>query len=70
MADSYDVLSITPRTKLMPGVGFEDVEDVTFRTKPDGLVSTVTLLRSQASPEAVDKAISAEVERLHAVKRL
>lgn len=70
MADTYDIVGIAQRVKLMPGMGFEDVEDVTFKTKPDGLVGTVTLARSQATPDAVDKAVSAEVERLHAVKHL
>lgn len=70
MADTYDIVSITERTRLLPGVGFTDVEDVTYRTKPEGLVGTVTIEKAQATPEAIDKAITAEVARKHAIKNL
>lgn len=70
MADTYDITSISERTKLVQGAGFEEVEDITYRTKPDGLIGTVSIVRRDATPEAVDKAIRDEVDRKHALKHL
>lgn len=70
MADTYDVVSITERTRLMPGLGFVDVEDITYKTKPAGIVGTVTIAKDQATPEHVAAVIAAEVDRKHQVQGL
>jgi hypothetical protein len=67
MPETFTIRSITERTKLVPGAGFADVEDVTYETHPHGLIGTVTVLKSQATPEKVNKLIAAEVDRKHGI---
>lgn len=70
MADTYEITSINERTKLVPGMGFQEVEDITFRTKPAGIIGTVSIPKDQATPEHVAAVVSAEVDRKHQVKDL
>lgn len=70
MADTYDITSISERVKLVPGVGFEDVEDITYRTKPGGLYGTVSIPKREATPDHVAQVVADEVARKHAVKNL
>ena len=70
MAETYDITSIVERTKLVPGMGFEDVEDITYRTKPEGLIGTVTIPKREANPEHVNAVITSDVDRKHQLKAL
>jgi len=70
VAETYEITSITERTKLVPGLGFEDVEEITYRTKPGGLIGTVSIPKREADAEHVAAVVSAEVDRKHQLKNL
>jgi hypothetical protein len=70
MADTFDIITVVERTRLMPGLGFVDVEDITYKAKPSGIVGTVTIPKDQATPEHVNETITAEVQRKQALKNL
>lgn len=70
MADLYEIQGITERTQLTPGMGFEEVEEITYITKPGGIVGTVRIPKRLANPEHVAAVISAEVDRKHTIQNL
>jgi hypothetical protein len=70
MADIYKVVSQAPVTAPVPGGTFAPSMEVTFETKPSGVVGKVTIPLSHFSTDEVDKAIRHSATVLEAVQKL
>ena len=70
MADTYDIVTIQPRTRSDGGNVFRRVQEVTFRTKPSGIVGTLDVADADLSPDAVDELVKARAALLEQVKAL
>lgn len=70
MAETYEILSVAPRTRAVGGNVFAKVNEVTFRTKLSGLVGTVDIMADEFTPEHVAEVVSAQAQNLEAVKAL
>ena len=70
MADTYDIVNITPRTRSIGGGLFNNVQAVTFTTKPSGIVGAVDIPANAFTPEEVAKVVAGQAALLEAVKQL
>ena len=70
MAETYTVNTQTPTTTRDAAGNYVPGIEVTFTTKPSGIVSSVIVPRSQYSADEVDKAIAQSVTVLEAVQKL
>ena len=70
MAANYSIVHQTPKTQAVPGGTFVPAMEVTFTTKPHGIVGKVTIPQSQYAPANVDKIVSKEAETIEAVQDL
>lgn len=70
MAETYDIVSLQPRTRAVPGGTFQNVVTVTFVTKPNGITGMVDIPEQAFSTEEVDKVVTPKAAILEAVKNL
>jgi hypothetical protein len=65
----WSVLTVQDRQTVDPGVGIRQIRQVRFRTA-DGYLGMVELPVEDASPQAVQEAIQAEVKNIEAIFKL
>lgn len=70
MAATYEVTDIKRTTYAPPGGVLGPGMEVTFQTKPTGLVGVVMLPLAQFSTDQVDQAVTAAAKTLEDVKAL
>ena len=67
MADTYDINDQRTRMTAAPGGVFKRVTDITYTTKPSGVIGVVTLDTADPTVDDVDAAVTpaaAEKERI------
>jgi hypothetical protein len=70
MADIYKVVSQAPVTAAVPGGTYAPSMEITFETKPNGIVGKVTVPTAHYSTDEVDRAIRQSAKLLEAVHNL
>ena len=70
MADTYTVTGQTPVTDLSPTGTFVPAMEITFTTKPSGVMGRVRVPLAQYTPDVVDHAISVQAELIEQVQAL
>jgi hypothetical protein len=70
MADTFEVLSTAPKTRVEPGGQYTNVVTVVFRTKPSGQVGVIDIPEVAFTPGEVAKVVGPAAANLEAVKNL
>jgi len=70
MADTYEIISQTPRTRSAVGGVFQNVTVITAKTKPSEQIFTVDIPDTVYSIDEVDKALCAKAALIEAVQKL
>lgn len=70
MADTYAVTGQVPTTTVGPSGTFVETMDITFTTKPSGVVGRVAIPMSHYTPAEVDKVIVAAAATIESVQAL
>lgn len=70
MAETYEIVTVAPRTRSEPGGQFVNVQSVTFKTKPSGLTGMVDIPAQVFSATEVDRIVVPLARELEAVKNL
>lgn len=70
MSETFKIESQRPATRAKPGGGFMSVMEVTFTTKPSGIVGTVDVPDSAYTADEVARLVDAKRDLLEAVQAL
>jgi hypothetical protein len=70
MADTFEVLSTAPKTRVEPGGQYVNVVTVVFRTKPSYQVGVVDIPESAFTPDEVTRIVEPAAANLEAIKNL
>lgn len=70
MADTYEIVSQVPRTRMLPGGQYGAVTFVTFKTKPSGIFGSVDIPAQVFSVDEVDRVVRTQAKLLEDVQAL
>lgn len=70
MSETFTIQNQVPATRNQAGGGFVPVMEITFMTKPSGIVGKVDVPDSTYTPDEVAKIVDAKARLLEAVQAL
>lgn len=70
MADTFKIETQQPALRSRIGGGYQDVIEVTFTTKPTGIVGKVDIPVAVFSPDEVAAVVAAQAKLLESVQAL
>ncbi len=70
MADTFEIVDQTPRTRSNGGGVFSSVTEITFKTKPSGHVATIDIPNQMFNVGDVERLVAAKAAIIESVQHL